>query len=62
MGLHLKYQVLTNVCQSHRIPDNNRETFLEESAMAQPLRIKYPGTFCHIINRGNAGQSVLKQS
>jgi len=27
-------------------------------AMARPLRIEYPGAFYHIINRGNAGESI----
>ncbi len=26
--------------------------------MARPLRIEYPGAFYHIINRGNAGESI----
>ena len=26
--------------------------------MVRPLRIEYPGAFYHIINRGNAGESI----
>ena len=27
--------------------------------MARPLRIEYPGAFYHVINRGNAGESIV---
>ena len=27
--------------------------------MARPLRVEYPGAFCHVINRGNAGKDIL---
>jgi putative transposase len=28
--------------------------------MARPLRVEFPGSFYHIINRGNAGEDVFK--
>ena len=28
--------------------------------MARALRIEYPGAFYHVINRGNAGDDILK--
>jgi hypothetical protein len=28
--------------------------------MARPLRVEYPGTFYHVINRGNAGEKIFK--
>ena len=28
--------------------------------MARPLRVEYPGTFYHVINRANAGEDVFK--
>ena len=27
--------------------------------MARPLRIEYPGSYHHVINRGNAGQNIF---
>jgi hypothetical protein len=28
--------------------------------MARPLRIEYPGAFYHVINRGNAGEAIVR--
>ncbi len=28
--------------------------------MARPLRVEYPGTFYHVINRGSAGENIFK--
>ena len=28
--------------------------------MARPLRVEYPGAFYHVMNRGNAGDSIFK--
>lgn len=28
--------------------------------MARPLRVEYPGAFYHVINRGNAGETIFK--
>jgi len=28
--------------------------------MARPLRVEYPGAYYHVINRGNAGEKILK--
>jgi putative transposase len=28
--------------------------------MAHALRVEYPGAFCHITNRGNAGDDIFK--
>lgn len=30
--------------------------------MARPLRIEYPGAYYHVINRGNAGESIFKSN
>jgi hypothetical protein len=28
--------------------------------MTRPLRVEYPCIFCHVINRGNAGEKIFK--
>ena len=28
--------------------------------MARPLRVEYPGAFYHVVNRGNAGESIFR--
>jgi hypothetical protein len=28
--------------------------------MSRPLRVEYPGAFYHVMNRGNAGDSIFK--
>ena len=33
---------------------------MEESKMARPLRVEYPGAAYHVINRGNAGENIFK--
>lgn len=30
--------------------------------MARPLRVEYPGAFYHVINRGNAGETIFKSN
>jgi REP element-mobilizing transposase RayT len=30
--------------------------------MARPLRIEYPGAYYHVINRGNAGETIFKSN
>lgn len=30
--------------------------------MARPLRIEYPGVYYHVINRGNAGETIFKSN
>jgi len=30
--------------------------------MARPLRIEFPGAFCHVMNRGNTGMNIYRSA